>query len=90
MARIRARSIIITFRYTRCMNEKLNCVRLKNSLFYLLYIGKILSYKIESFLKSNFVKINKERARLDAEKNRINKKIRLYSSRINTILIKII
>jgi hypothetical protein len=48
------------------------------------------SYKIESFLKSGFVKIDKKRARLDAKKDRINKKVRLYSSRVNTVLVKII
>jgi hypothetical protein len=90
VARIRARGVIIAFRYARCMNEKLNCVRSKDFLFYLLYIGKILSYKIEPFLKSDFVKIDKERARLDAKKDRTNKEVRLYSSRVNTVLAKTI
>jgi hypothetical protein len=80
----------MAFRYARCINEKLNCMRSKNSLFYLSYIEKTLPYKIESFLKSDFIKIDKERARLDAKEDRTNKKIRLYSSRVNTILAKII
>jgi hypothetical protein len=90
VARIRVRNIIIIFRYARYINEKLNYIRSKDSLFYLSYIEKIFSYKIEVFSKSDFVKINKKRARLDAKKNRINEEDRLYSSRINTILAKII
>jgi hypothetical protein len=90
MARIRVRGIIMAFRCARCMNEKLNYIRSKNSLFYLLYVGKILSCKIKSFLKSDFIKINKERARLDAKEDRTNEEIRLYFSRVNTILVKII
>jgi predicted RNase H-like nuclease (RuvC/YqgF family) len=53
-----------------------------------IYDRKILSCKIEPFLKSDFVKIDKERARLDAEEDRVNEEIRLYFSRINTILAK--
>jgi hypothetical protein len=90
VARIRACNIIMTFRYTRYINEKFNCVRSEDFLSYLLYIEKILFYKIEFFLKSDFAKIDKERARLDAKENRINKKIRLYFLRINIILAKII
>jgi hypothetical protein len=90
VARIRARGIIMAFRCARCINEKLNCVRSEDFLFYLLYIGKILFYKTESFLKSDFAKIDKERARLDAKKDRTNEEVRLYSLRINTILIKTI
>jgi hypothetical protein len=45
---------------------------------------------MEFFSKSDFIKIDKERARLDAKKDKTNKKIRLYSSRINTALIKTI
>jgi hypothetical protein len=90
VARIRAYNIIIVFRCARCMNKKFNCIRSEDSLFYLLYIVKILSCEIESFLKSDFIKIYKERARLDAKKDKINKKIRLYSSRVNTVLVKII
>jgi hypothetical protein len=53
-------------------------------------MGKIFLYKIESFLKSDFAKIDKERARLDAEEDRTNEEVRLYSSRVNTTLAKII
>jgi hypothetical protein len=90
VARIRARGVIMAFRCARCINEKLNCVRSEDSLFYLLNIGKTFSYKIKPFLKSDFVKIDKERARLDAKKDRTNEEVRLYSLRINTILAKII
>jgi hypothetical protein len=90
VARIRARGMIMTFRCARCTNEKLNCVRSGNSLFYLSYIGKTFFYKIKSFLKSDFVKIDKKRARLDAEEDRTNEEVRLHSSRINTTLAKII
>jgi hypothetical protein len=65
-------------------------MRSGDSSFYLLYIEKNFSYKIEPFSRSDFVKIDKERARLDAEEDRANKEIRLYSSRINTILVKTI
>jgi hypothetical protein len=88
MARIRARGIIMAFRCARCINEKLNYMRSKDFLSYLLYIGKILSYNIEPFSKSDFTKIDKERVRLDAEEDRANEEVRLYSSRINTILAK--
>jgi hypothetical protein len=90
VARIRARGVIMAFRCARCINKKLNCVRSTDFLFYLSYIGKTLSYKIEPFSKSNFIKIDKERARLDAKKDRINEEVRLYSSRVNTTLAKII
>jgi hypothetical protein len=90
VARIRARSIIMAFRCARCINEKLNCIRSKNSLFYLSYIEKILFYEIESFLKFDFVKIDKERARLNAKEDKANEEIRLYFLRVNTILAKII
>jgi hypothetical protein len=59
-----------------------------DSLFYLLYIGKILFYKIKSFLNPDFAKIDKKRARLNAKKDKTNEEVRLYSSRINTILVK--
>jgi hypothetical protein len=88
VARIRARGIIMTFRCARCMNEKLNCVRSTDFLFYLLCVGKILPCEIEPSSKFNFVKINKERARLDAEEDRTNEEVRLYSSRVNTALAK--
>jgi hypothetical protein len=45
---------------------------------------------MEPFLKSDFIKIDKKRARLDAKKDRTNEEIRLYSSRINAALVKII
>jgi hypothetical protein len=53
-------------------------------------MGKILFYKIEPFSKSDFIKIDKERARLDAEEDKTNREIRLYSSRVNTALAKTI
>jgi hypothetical protein len=45
---------------------------------------------MEVFSKSDFIKINKERARLNAKEDRINEEVRLYFSRVNTILAKII
>jgi hypothetical protein len=52
------------------------------------YTGASRSYKIKSFSQSDFAKIDKERARLDIKKDQINKKIRLYSSRFNTTIVK--
>jgi hypothetical protein len=43
---------------------------------------------MEPFSRSNFVKIDKERARLDSKEDRINEEVRLYFSRINTVLAK--
>jgi hypothetical protein len=45
---------------------------------------------MEPFSRSDFAKIDKERTRLDAEEDRTNKEVRLYSSRINTVLAKAI
>jgi hypothetical protein len=88
VARIRVRGVIMAFRCARCINEKLSCVRSEDSLFYLLYIEKTLSCEIKLFLKFDFIKIDKKRARLNAEEDRTNEEIRLYFSRINIILIK--
>ena len=74
VARIRARGVIMAFRCARCINEKLNYIRSIDSLFYLLYIGKILFYKIESFLNPDFAKIDKKRARLNIKKIKLIKK----------------
>jgi hypothetical protein len=90
VARIRIRGMIMAFRCVRCMNEKFNYIRSKDSSFYLLYIEKILSCEVEPFSRSNFIKIDKKRARLNSEEDRTNKEVRLYSSRINIILVKII
>jgi hypothetical protein len=38
-------------------------------------MGKIFFYKIKSFSKSDFAKIDKKRARLDAEEDRTNEEI---------------
>ena len=59
-------------------------------MFYLEYIRAGYLYKIEFFSQSDFIKINKERARLDAKKDQANKKTRLNFSRFNTTVAKII
>jgi hypothetical protein len=43
---------------------------------------------MEPFLKSDFVKVDKERVRLDIKKDRANKEAEAYYIKINTILIK--
>jgi hypothetical protein len=53
-------------------------------------VEKILSCEMEPFSRSDFAKIDKKRTRFDAKEDRTNEKIRLYFSRINTILAKII
>jgi hypothetical protein len=88
VARIRIRGVIMAFRCARCMNEKLNCVRSEDFSSCLLYIEKTLPCEVEPFSRSNFAKIDKERARLDSKEDRTNEEVRLHSSRINTALAK--
>jgi hypothetical protein len=45
---------------------------------------------MEPFSKSDFIKMDKERARLDIEEDRANKKAEAYHAKINTALIKTI
>jgi hypothetical protein len=63
-------------------------VRSEDSSFYLEYIGASRLYKIEFFSQSNFAKINKEHTRINAKKNQINEKARLYFLRFNIIVAK--
>ena len=73
-ARICIRGVIIIFYYIYYLSDKLDCVRSADSLLYLRYIKPDYLYDIKSFSKSDFIKIDKERARLNTKKNRINKK----------------
>jgi hypothetical protein len=75
LARIYIRGIIIIFRYARYLPDKLNYIRSEDFLSCLRCIQRGLLYKIESFSKSDFAKINKERARLDAEEDKTNEEI---------------
>jgi len=88
VARIRIRGVIMAFRCARCMNEKLNCVRSGDSSSCLSCVEKTLPCEMEPFSRSDFAKIDKERARLDAEEDRANEEVRLHSSRVNTTLAK--
>ena len=72
------------------MSNKFKYVRSEDSLSYLKYTGTGRLYKMESFSQSDFAKINKERTRLDTKKDQANKKTRLYFSRFNIIIAKIV
>ena len=65
-------------------------MRSRDSSFYLRCIKNRKSYKIELFLKSNFVKIDKKRARLDTKKDRANEETKAYYTKTSTALIKIV
>ena len=43
---------------------------------------------MEPFSKSDFIKIDKERARLDVKEDRANEEAEAYHVKINTVLIK--
>jgi hypothetical protein len=87
-ARIRTRGVIMAFRYARYISNKFKYIRSEDSLSCLGCTGAGRLYKIEPFSQSDFAKINKERARLDAEEDQANEEARLHSSRFNTAVAK--
>jgi hypothetical protein len=87
-ARIRTRGVIMAFRCARCMSNKLKCVRSEDSLSCLGCTGAGRPCEMEPFSQSDFAKIDKERARLDAEEDQANEEARLHSSRFNTAVAK--
>jgi hypothetical protein len=63
-------------------------MRSRDSSFCLRYTKNRKPCKIEPFSKSDFVKVDKERARLDIKKDRANEEAEAYYTKISTALVK--
>ena len=63
IARVKNRDIIIDFKYVICQKANSDYIKFSELLFYFNYLKRNRFYKIKFFSDSDFVKINKKRAR---------------------------
>ena len=68
MGKIAYCSIIIIFKYVFCQKSGSDYIKLNYSLSYSTYFKLSRKYDIASFSKSDFYKVNKERARFETKK----------------------
>ena len=68
LKKIKHYNIIIVFKYISCQKLESDYIKLDYSLSYSACFKLSRKYDIASFSKSDFYKINKERARLEVEK----------------------
>ena len=88
VARIRLRGVIMAFRCVRCQKSGSDCVRSRDSSSCLVCVENGKPCEMEPFSCSDFAKVDKERARLDAEEDKANEEVAAYSARVNAALAK--